>query len=247
METNFEKYFLDLEADFYHYMIIFGGIARKTSSDYVTRLKFLSTYYRIDSTLTEEYIDYILDQEDNRRAMRATYSSRKSLSDFRSCLRKFLMFLKSDYKEQCENRVFTEMKKITDTSELPATEKAAILQSRIGQGRFRKGLIDYWKGCSISNCIVTDILIASHIKPWRNSTNQERLDVYNGLLLLPNYDKLFDLGYMSFGQNGKAIYSKFLSKDNRLLLGLTDELSLAYLEDKHKLYLRYHNDNCFME
>ena len=75
-------------------------------------------------------------------------------------------------------------------------------------------MIKYWDGCAISKCSLTDMLVASHIKPWKDSTNDERLDVFNGLLLLPNYDKLFDLGYLTFTSEGKAIYSKLLSKND---------------------------------
>lgn len=42
--TKFEKY-AALQADFYQYMCIEGGISSKTASDYVTRLKFLSYDY----------------------------------------------------------------------------------------------------------------------------------------------------------------------------------------------------------
>ena len=42
----------------------------------------------------------------------------------------------------------------------------------------------------------------------------EKGDVYNGLLLLPNLDKLFDKGYISFNTNGQVIYSKYLSMDD---------------------------------
>lgn len=107
-------------------------------------------------------------------------------------------------------------------------------------------MIEFWHGCAISHCPVTDILVASHIKPWRDSSNHERLDVFNGLLLLPNYDKLFDLGYMTFTPKGKAVYSKFLSQNDLKLLGLTKSLSLSKITDNHKTYLAYHNEHCFM-
>ena len=48
------------------------------------------------------------------------------------------------------------------------------------------------------------MLLASHIKPWRDSNHQERLDKFNGLLLLANLDKAFDLGFISFDDSGKV-------------------------------------------
>lgn len=248
-QTNnqFVSVFAEFQPDFFHYMLGEGGLARKTSRDYIWRLKFLSRYYLLDENLTEEYIEYILAEEDIRRLGRNVYSKRKALSDFRGGLRKFLAFIKSDYNKRIQESIIGQIKKIKRANNLSITEKEAILKARIGQGKFRRTLIDYWKGCSICGVDMTCLLVASHIKPWRVSNNVERLDVFNGLLLLPNYDKLFDLGYMSFLPNGKAIYSCLLEENDRKVLKLTDDLRLSYVERKHMSYLKYHNDNCFLQ
>ena len=242
--ANLEKY-MDLQADFYHYMVEFGGIAKKTSCDYVTRMKFLAHDYSLDETLTQEKIDEILRQEDLKRQERTVYTSKKSLSDFRAGLNKFLAFVNSDYHKRMEDSILTEIKAVENDNNIKATEKDSIVKSRIGQGIFRNELIEYWHGCAISQCPFTWMLIASHIKPWRDADNQERLDTYNGLLLLPNYDKLFDLGYISFTQMGKIMYSRLLDKFDREAIGLTSDLHLVKLENQHLKYLKYHNENCF--
>lgn len=243
--SNLEKY-TDLQADFYHYMVKFGGIAKKTSGDYVTRMKFLAHDYSLDETLTKEKIDEILRQEDLKRQERSVYTSKKSLSDFRAGLNKFLAFINSDYHKRIADSIITEIKAVENDNTIKVTEKDSIVKSRIGQGIFRKGLIEYWHGCAISQCPLTWMLIASHIKPWRDADNQERLDPYNGLLLLPNYDKLFDLGYISFNSKGKIMYSRLLDKFDRETIGLTNNLHLVKLEEQHLKYLKYHNDNCFL-
>lgn len=243
--SNLEKY-TDLQADFYHYMVKFGGIAKKTSGDYVTRMKFLAHDYSLDETLTKEKIDEILRQEDLKRQERSVYTSKKSLSDFRAGLNKFLAFINSDYHKRIADSIITEIKAVENDNTIKMTEKDSIVKSRIGQGIFRKGLIEYWHGCAISQCPLTWMLIASHIKPWRDADNQERLDAYNGLLLLPNYDKLFDLGYISFNSKGKIMYSRLLDKFDRETIGLTNNLHLVKLEEQHLKYLKYHNDNCFL-
>lgn len=243
--SNLEKY-TDLQADFYHYMVKFGGIAKKTSGDYVTRMKFLAHDYSLDETLTKEKIDEILRQEDLKRQERSVYTSKKSLSDFRAGLNKFLAFINSDYHKRIADSIITEIKAVENDNTIKMTEKNSIVKSRIGQGIFRKGLIEYWHGCAISQCPLTWMLIASHIKPWRDADNQERLDPYNGLLLLPNYDKLFDLGYISFNSKGKIMYSRLLDKFDRETIGLTNNLHLVKLEEQHLKYLKYHNDNCFL-
>lgn len=243
--SNLEKY-TDLQADFYHYMVKFGGITKKTSGDYVTRMKFLAHDDSLDETLTKEKIDEILRQEDFKRQERSVYTSKKSLSDFRAGLNKFLAFINSDYHKRIADSIITEIKAVENDNTIKMTEKDSIVKSRIGQGIFRKGLIEYWHGCAISQCPLTWMLIASHIKPWRDADNQERLDPYNGLLLLPNYDKLFDLGYISFNSKGKIMYSRLLDKFDRETIGLTNNLHLVKLEEQHLKYLKYHNDNCFL-
>ena len=243
--SNLEKY-IDLQADFYHYMVKFAGIAKKTSGDYVTRMKFLAHDYSLDETLTKEKVEEILHQEELKRQRRTVYTSKKSLSDFRAGLNKFLAFINSDYHKRIADSIVSEINAVENDNTIKATEKDSIVKSRIGQGVFRKGLIDYWHGCAITQCPLTWMLIASHIKPWRDSDNQERLDDYNGLLLLPNYDKLFDLGYISFDQKGKIMYSRLLDKFDRDAIGLTNDLHLVKFEEQHLKYLKYHNENCFL-
>jgi putative restriction endonuclease len=50
-------------------------------------------------------------------------------------------------------------------------------------------------------------LVASHCKPWRDSSNEERINGENGLLLTPTIDHLFDRGFIGFEDNGTLILS----------------------------------------
>ncbi len=243
--SNSEK-FSDLQADFYHYMMKYGGITKKTCGDYVTRMKFLAHDYSLDETLTKEKVDEILRQEDLKRQGRKVYSSKKSLSDFRAGLNMFLGFINSDYHKRITDSIIAEIRSLEKDNTINATEKDSIVKSRIGQGSFRKDLIEYWHGCAISQCPLTWMLIASHIKPWKDADNQERLDVYNGLLLLPNYDKLFDLGYISFNRNGRIMCSRLLDNFDKDVIGLTNDMHLVKLDMRHLPYLKYHNENCFL-
>ena len=67
----------------------------------------------------------------------------------------------------------------------PETEREAIIQSRIGQEEFRNRLIKYWKGCAVTGCKFLLLLRASHIKPWKDSTNDEHLDLYTDSCSFP--------------------------------------------------------------
>lgn len=123
-----------------------------------------------------------------------------------------------------------------------STEKENLIKCRIGQGEFRDKLIDYWKGCSVTGLKQNDILIASHIKPWSKSNNKERLDLFNGLLLLPTIDKLFDKGYISFDENGNILISKHLTEDENL--GINKQMKID-IKEEHKKYLQFHRSNIF--
>ena len=85
-------------------------------------------------------------------------------------------------------------------------------------------------------------LIASHIKPWAVSDDIERLDPNNGLLLLANIDKAFDLGYISFNDKGKIMISNFL--DDYDVLGISKHMKIE-LNNKHQGYLAYHREITF--
>lgn len=93
-----------------------------------------------------------------------------------------------------------------DTAGLPrSTEAERVVVQRVGQNLFRSALLDYWQGrCCVTGLAVPELLRASHIKPWAAcESDNERLDVFNGLLLAPHLDALFDGGWVSFADNGK--------------------------------------------
>ena len=90
------------------------------------------------------------------------------------------------------------------------TEREVLAKARVGQGRFRADLVAAWrKGevCALTGLAIPEMLIASHIKPWRDSTNEERLDPMNGLLLVAHADKLFDRHLMSFYEERGTFFS----------------------------------------
>lgn len=128
---------------------------------------------------------------------------------------------------------------------LQATEREAIIQSRLGQGRFRTKLISYWGGCAVTNCQAREILRASHIKPWSRSSNAERLDVYNGFLLIPNLDVAFDSGLITFADDGMIIISDSLAASDRVKLGVCADMKIQELSQEHLKYLQYHRENVF--
>ncbi len=126
-------------------------------------------------------------------------------------------------------------------------DREAIVKARIGQGEFRKRLIKFWDGCSVTGCDCFEILIASHIKPWRDCIGKEAIDQMNGLLLLPNLDKAFDRGLISFDESGKIIYSNQLGDDLATTLGIHRDMQLRNIMDYHQQYLRHHRDHVLIK
>lgn len=154
--------------------------------------------------------------------------------------------LRTKYLNKNSSAIFQEIEQFKASFEiLKETTRESIVQSRIGQGQFRVSLIQYWQGCSVTSCQKIEILKASHIKPWHSSSNEERLDVFNGLLLLPNLDACFDSGLIGFADNGKIIISSELDESTLLQLGINTDLKLLRVDQRHKKFLRFHCKNIF--
>ena len=140
-------------------------------------------------------------------------------------------------------------KKLAEFSntEIQKTEVERLVKERVGQDIYRDALMNYWGGaCAVTGCTLKDALRASHAKPWKDCTSDaERLNVYNGFLLTANLDALFDKGYISFTDDGLIMFSsEFLiySKDMNGL-GISKEMRLRWVEDKHLEFLDYHHKN----
>ena len=134
------------------------------------------------------------------------------------------------------------------TAALPRTTEAErMVVQRVGQDLFRAGLLDYWDGrCAITGLAVPELLRASHIKPWATcETDEERLDVFNGLLLAPHLDAVFDQGFITVADDGGVLISDILAAGPRAILGLDVPLRVRQLTDRHRAYLERHRRVAF--
>ena len=143
---------------------------------------------------------------------------------------------------------------ISSDRTMDATERASLINARIGQGIFREDLLaNCGSKCPISQITDQRILRASHIKPWRFATNSERLDPNNGLILAPTYDLLFDQGFITFEADKRIKISGQLSPETVKKLSLINgskfiDLPLSKSEHERRLeYLKYHRDEIFKE
>jgi 5-methylcytosine-specific restriction enzyme A len=125
------------------------------------------------------------------------------------------------------------------------TERKGLVTSRVGQGAYRKSILFRWNfRCAVSRYSKKEILIASHIVPWKDATNDERLDVANGILLSPTYDALFDRHLISFENNGKIILSDALQKTEYDRLHISGKEKIKDLSIDNHGYLDKHRKQC---
>lgn len=127
-----------------------------------------------------------------------------------------------------------------------STEREVLINARIGQGIFRMEVLKLWKGqCAVTNSETLDAIRASHIKPWRSSTNEERLDPNNGLPLIASLDVLFDAGLISFDESGKLIVSSMLKAAEQQIFGIKYARMTRTPTEKTAEYLTYHRTHVF--
>lgn len=115
---------------------------------------------------------------------------------------------------------------------------------RRGQEKFKSNLLQRSQKCELCNINDKELLIASHIKPWKFSSHLERLDGNNGLLLCPNHDKVFDKGYITFSDRGHLILSTELGSDLKSELKLPPSLSISF-NSSTKKYISWHRNHVF--
>ena len=130
--------------------------------------------------------------------------------------------------------------------DIPETDKEQLVLSRRGQGVFRRGLERIEPCCRITKIREREHLRASHIKPWRDSSDYERLDCNNGLLLAPHIDHLFDRGYLTFTNDGRVCLSSKLSSATALALGVDVNQNVGSFNPRQQAYLAYHRENVFL-
>lgn len=126
----------------------------------------------------------------------------------------------------------------------PKEEKKKIeyRQAREGQGKYRERLLDECPFCPITMINESSLLIASHIKPWKDSVEDEKIDPKNGLILSPLYDKLFDKGFITFSYNRHVQISNWLPRFTKERIGIHDDQLFQFLpiDKEREKYLEYH-------
>jgi putative restriction endonuclease len=125
---------------------------------------------------------------------------------------------------------------------LPETDRLAIIRARRGQGLFKDRVSQIESRCRITGVHNPVHLVASHCKPWRDSSNEERLDGENGLLLTPSIDHLFDRGFIGFEDNGRLIISPVAHRPSLERMGIetTKPMNVGGFTSGQKAFLEFH-------
>lgn len=154
------------------------------------------------------------------------------VTNFNSAFRLYIHFL-----EETSPQAISSVDAFLKDPNVDKSEKEQLIKVRIGQGDFRDGLIEIWKGCSVTMYNEDyGLLIASHIKPW-SACKESRLNPYNGLLLTPNLDKVFDRGLITFETNGKIRISMQLK--NHAGLGISQDMKVE-LKPFNEPFMEFH-------
>ncbi len=161
-------------------------------------------------------------------------------SMYSSALKHFRAYTAEGYSGGLES----DIENVLNDTSVGETERLNLLKARLGQGKFRQRIIAYWKYCAVTRYSDPNFLVASHIKPWRVSSNTERLCQFNGLLLVPNLDAAFDKGFITFDTSGLIVISPQLSEPEEL--GICDDMRVN-LTASHQSFMDFHRAEVFRD
>ncbi len=139
-----------------------------------------------------------------------------------------------------------EDQEILSEAQATETEKQALVQARRGQGLFRNRVRAFEPHCRVTGVSSDRLLIASHIKPWKTATNQERLDGNNGLFLSPHIDKLFDSGFITFTPRGALRVSGQLDSDVLPRWSIDPTQNFGAFSKDQAYFLEFHGESVFV-
>lgn len=134
---------------------------------------------------------------------------------------------------------------INNRTDIGSTEKQCLVNARRGQGIYRQNLCRFESACRLTGVSDATHLRASHIKPWRFSTDTEKLDGNNGLLLSPHIDHLFDRGFITFDDDGSLLVSPLLADDVLTAWGIGVKRSAGVFRPEQLTYLEFHREYVF--
>ena len=136
-------------------------------------------------------------------------------------------------------------RELIERTDIGPTQKQQLINARRGQGLFRANVRLHEKSCRLTQISDPEHLRASHIKPWKDSSDSEKIDGSNGLFLAPHIDHLFDRGFIAFADSGHLLISPALTSTIANSWGVVNGRDIGSFTEKQKNYLGYHRKNVF--
>lgn len=161
--------------------------------------------------------------------------------DYQSALDSLMVKIDPDVEEP----VIVQEKALIERTDIGPTQKQQLINARRGQGLFRANVRLHEKSCRLTQVSDPEHLRASHIKPWKDSSDSEKIDGSNGLFLAPHVDHLFDRGFISFTDSGQLLISPAFTPSIANSWGITGGVNVGSFTNKQMSYLEYHRRNVF--
>ena len=138
--------------------------------------------------------------------------------------------------------------------DMEGKERETIIKQRVNQTAFRSMILyNYEERCAITGINIPDLLVASHIIPWAESTSNQKLNPENGICLSALYDKAFDRGLITISPDNYTIClssalreyetQNYFSKHFGHIAG--QKLIMPIEHRPNCDYLAYHRDKIF--
>ncbi len=125
-------------------------------------------------------------------------------------------------------------------AQIGPTFREQLVRARRGQGVFRSNVLLVEEQCRVTKVSDRRHLIASHIKPWKDATDAERLNGQNGLLLSPHIDHLFDEGYATFSITEQLVVIPEVKADLLDKWGIDSGINVGHFSRDQQAFLDYH-------
>lgn len=136
--------------------------------------------------------------------------------------------------------ILTDISNLQRDSSIPETQRIQLTKARVGQGVFRSKVLLLGPYCRVTRVDDARLLIASHIKPWKDSSNSERISGHNGIMLSPHVDALFDDKLISFEDQGRMLVHPSLSRDVLDKWSIDPSRPVDRFRPEHAQFLAHH-------
>lgn len=157
-----------------------------------------------------------------------------------------------DVKEYFSNPYFTNnYEDEDDKNDYEIENRKREINVRVKQSKFRRKVLENFNHqCCLSSIQEQELLVASHIVPWKDETTS-RLDPANGLCLFVTYDKLFDQGYFTLTDDCKVLIVANLNSLSPSLQTILRELNGQQIKSPNRPinidYIKYHRTKIFID